>query len=259
MPGISIGRIVGIPLGVISLLLLATHAFNVQYTAVFHELLTWLENEVGPYFEPFEKLLKQIVAGVGIDLHLQRHWRYAFVLIWLLVGSIAKTLGRNGGWIPWLALNCGAALISLVAGAAAGSVPLDRSAVFAWPFAVVTFSLAIVEIMVWRSRLSAAFGILLTASLVGLGFYDTAPNKDDVLSWFGVVTDVPSHGLLDLLVLVGGLGVIGLIISAWYALFSERRSEAGFWRRLDSDVGSVGIDVLSTLGIALFTGYILAA
>jgi hypothetical protein len=187
-----------------------------------------------------EAAIRKALAPFGIDFHPAPYWHHAFVLLWLLNGSMARNLSGGVGWGDFLFMIIWGGLTALVAGAATGTVPLNTVAMMWWPFAgFAAFMAGLVAWVAVHDR-SYSWQLLVfpagAASFAYLGFVSNQP----LTSAFGPA--VPSPGLL---ILAGFVGVMGLI-SFLVGLFVI----AHFDDTIDNDLTSMGLDIVGAFGLA---------
>lgn len=137
----TVGRLLAISLGIASATLMAQKAFGFSFNQDFLNWLKLVENFVGALVLPFEFIVVTPVVNWlhehGYVFELYPHWKYAFVLIWLFVASdMRNSPSQKVGGVVYVASRwANAALVALLGGSLAGTVPLDHPAVLWWPVA----------------------------------------------------------------------------------------------------------------------------
>lgn len=149
-------RIVGIVLGILAAVSLAHSGLGIRFREDFLPYLDLIEEWVGGIVQPFEWLIvRPLVHWLheqGLDFELHDHWRNVFVLLWLFNASYSGAFAplprvRFDGIVEirWRTFAFAglswtlAALVALIGGTLAGTVPLGQDQVFWWP--IVTFFL----------------------------------------------------------------------------------------------------------------------
>ena len=256
----TIARIVGIPLGVITLLLLAQHALGVQYKDAFQGMLDHLAEAYQWILSPLENYVvvpfMDWLRSFGWHIpQLEKHWRYAFTLLWLLFRTVTQFFGQGSNWLSWSGWVLLGGVAALVGGIATGTVMLSSTALFAWPLALVFLVITILS-WNWGPASWSKWRVLPFALPVPLLFYVGYDLADKPLpldpSW-GV--DAPSPGLVyvAMFALVGGLIFITVVLME-IGVKSRRDQRTYFYSRYFGP----GVDILGTLGLALAIGYYMA-
>lgn len=252
MSGWTILRICGIILGTAALLRLATVGLGIEYKLYFQQFLEQLKGiiDLGFLVDPIEKFIVHPsldwLRSLGLTIPpLQEHWRSAFVLLWLLHGSIARN-SRGDGLVYFLFAIIWGGLTALAAGAMTGTVQLNSVAMIAWPLA--GFVACMAGHFVWGvlHRDRPWLPLLFAAGAVAVAIGGHVATKQ----WPSLF-DVPSPGLL---VLAGVVGAVGLLFCLMGLYAASRRRWA-----LDNSFNSIGLDILGVMGLALALGYIMAA
>src|SRR5262249_41806203 len=92
---------------------------------------------VGGVVEPLRWLIDKALAGLrhlGLNLSLYSHWRYVFILDWLLLGACSRAFAPKLSGRGVLALGW-AGVCALIFAVIAGSKPLESAYVGVTPFA----------------------------------------------------------------------------------------------------------------------------
>jgi hypothetical protein len=246
MQGFPILRVAGILLGGISLVLLSRPAFGIQFAAAFEAILDVLGDSLSRFFAPLEYWVVvpviEWLRSFNLKIpHPAPYWHHAFVLLWLLHGSMARNWSRGKGWGNFLFLIIWGGLTALVAGTMTGTVPLNSRAIFAWPLAGFVAFLAgdaarnaVLSRGPWWQPLTFAAAAALFAYQ---GFDATKP----MTAIFGL--DGPSPGLLVLAVFVGVGGLV-------FLLFGLNDAASGR-APIDNPVTSIGLDIIGSFGVAI--------
>lgn len=247
-------RVLGIVLAAVHIVLLSMTAFGFEYSVPFEDFITWLGDRIASalQLDAIEAMIRDLLAGFAIVLpELGKHWHHVFVLMWLLMGSMARM------WIDFdaveaplfsrawfrkaayaLAVLALAAVCALGTAVACGTVPLNSTGVAGWPLvgfwlylAVLHYSAAYMYLPRWFwvvTSLSVAAAIAMGAIAMPMP------------SLFGI--DSPSPALLFVVGSVGwtgvGWGFLGLF---WGSTWRER---------LSNPRTAFGVDVLGAYGIA---------
>lgn len=245
MPTKLLWRLPGVLLAAISLVMLMTPAFGIQFKPWFVEFLKELEDwEVTLFFQFITPHVEAVIdyLNTTFDWHLKvaDWWHHAFVLLWLLHGSWARNLSRGQGWGYLLCLLIWGGVTALVAGVATGTAPLNSAALLLWPFAgfaaFATGNLSWEAVRVRAPRSPPLMYAALATLLAYLGYAFTEP-------WTSLFeTVVPSPGLLDL---AGIIGITGLGFILIGLLRTERDSA-----HIDNELTSLGFEIIGAFGLA---------
>jgi hypothetical protein len=256
----AIIRLAAIALGILSATIMAQRGFEIRFNEYFLGFLDRVGDLVGIPLTPVEVFLVRpalrLLHALGLKIELHDHWKYAFILVWLLLRSLARVVASwqfefrvdtvfNFTWGGFCAL---------LAGVLAGTVPFSDPGVFWWPFA---FSFLFVAGLVSRydtltgherKTQLGALGVFRLLLFVFIGILALlAARVNPLKSPFFEATRAPS--LAYLATFIGFLGALALMIGA------VRRDGEGdtWWQKwLGSTGGRMGLDVLAVLGGAAF-------
>jgi hypothetical protein len=244
MNGFPILRVAGILLGGISLVLLSRPAFGIQFADAFEAILDVLSDGLSRFFAPLEYWVVvpviEWLRSFNLNIpHPAPYWHHAFVLLWLLHGSIARNLPRGQGWGYFLFLIIWGGVTALVAGAMTGTVPLNSRAMFIWPGAGgMAFVGGLFAWYAVRGR-SSWWQPLGSAAAAAFLAYRGYAATEPLPSFFGLA--VPSPGLL---LLAGAVGLMGLTFFLLGLYFAARG-------RAHNPFNSMGLDIVGAFGIAI--------
>jgi len=253
-------RVVGVTLGILTLLKLATIGFGIEYKQFFQAFLDRLRDfiDLSPLLDPIEEYalrpLFNWLRGIGWSIpELANHWRYVFTLNSLLMLAMARRFSGNmfSAAVVW------AFVCALVSAAATGTMPLSSRAVFYWPILSVLAFMALPEAVRRRpGPWALLFGLLFAAYLFLVGYMATVPVK----SVFGLA--VPSPTLFLLAITVAFFGAIALLMGLVLlpilsASIGDIPGAPPRVSPLDNAVTAMGLDVLGVMGGALTIGYLM--
>ena len=234
MSGWVLVRLMGIALGIVTLLGFASGYLGVEFKPYFKNVLDWLEKHLVDFIVRPEEVewaldyMRQHFAWVPKP---DAHWKPIYTLSALFMLSMARH-GRLWYLVP-IALAC-----SLVPAVFAGTMPVGSVAVVFWPLAGFIAFVAILGVLQgnWRAALlSAAFAAALAAA--------------------GYFIGNTGEGTIALVVLAALVGAMGLGFLVLTLLFTE----GTLWQRLQYPFAAIGLDITATLGLALAIGYLVAA
>jgi hypothetical protein len=236
MNGWLLLRLLGISVGIITLLGFATDYMHVEFKPYFQTVLESLQGLVDTIIaaEQIEWMLDYLRSSVPWVPDPAKHWRPIFTLTALLLLSVARQM-------PWEVIPI-AFFCTLIPAVYAGTVPMGSPAVSIWPVAGLGAFLGIVASLLGNVRdaqiFLAACGLnaLLGCAVVVLGY--TAP--DDTTPFIGLAS------------LVGITGVAA-IVAGW------SDANGTLWQRLTYPGTLFGLDVTGTFGGAITLAYLFAA
>lgn len=235
----ALARIVGIAVGVATLLRLASIGFNVEYNDLFKAFQDRMAAffELGGIIDFIEEWIVHPTLHFLRDLNLpipplQDHWRQVFALTWLLLAAVARNYpGNIVGQLLW------AAVCALVTAVAVGTQPFNSTAVLWWPSAGVIFFMAGLLPPTARRDGRRTWLIIPGAALSAAPFFDIAP----ITKVLGYPVENPA--LLGLVIVVGGTGLLFAAL--------------GFLRGRSVPATAMGLDILWVMGLALGIGYLM--
>jgi hypothetical protein len=143
-------RALGILSGILSLTLLAWKGLHFSFGPFLQSVLVTsagLASNLSALVEPaIDRQLVGLSPSASWVPNLYPHWKYAFILMWLLFGTLARTAWWEGNKVTSVFLTLWGGLVAFVAGALAGTVALEDStsnmAMAFWPIVgVVVFYL----------------------------------------------------------------------------------------------------------------------
>jgi hypothetical protein len=213
----TIFRLLAIALGIMSAVLIARDGFNIPLNeyldavvALYDDTLTQIAYAV---FDPaIRAVFEALRESFAIDLELLPHWKHAFVLLWLFLGSWSRALTASS--IPHLDITLAGAF-ALLGGVAAGTVSPSGFAFFLMPVLSTTAFFIIVVALARRdfdadTTTRAPYRDLSRGFVSALGVVPVI-----VFTIAAVATSVgfywassPSPGLLSLLTFVVLLSVL---------------------------------------------------
>lgn len=251
-------RIISIVVGAVSTLQLVRSGFGFSLTDILNNALNQLEASLAFLVGPLEFWVRtalQLLRWLIGDVDLQSHWKYAFVLLWLFLGNFAFATAKwsdaplHASFRYVLAFVC-----ALLAGIAAGAVPLQHPSVLLWPAAAFFLFLGLNRLAEVfggsrRAALSYLWVVLLLAAAAGISWLAA---QLDVLADFG--TEVTgSFGLLALLVTTATLAA-----ALWLFGLPGAGGAEGSWcaRRRNNPGRNMGLTILAILGLAAFVAAI---
>lgn len=139
----KVASIVGLTLGVLSVLYLAKMGLNLGFHAPLARMLDYYRSTVEFFLGPAELLLKYILScvsnWVGIDLHLYPHWKYTFLPMWLYFGLDARVYWHRKQRVSAAITILWGGLVALATSFAAGTILLDDSNILFLIFPVTGF------------------------------------------------------------------------------------------------------------------------
>jgi hypothetical protein len=231
-------RLVGIAIGIITLLSFASGYLHFNFIPYFADVLAWLQLLVDTIIraEDIEWALDQLRQSYPWVPNPDEHWRPIYTLTALLLLSIARSINKVV-ISPFLILPT-AVVSALVPAIFAGTLPLGSPAVILWPLAGLALFYSFLAFLGGGLR-SSRNAILGAAILAALGIL------------VGPVIDVDVIGMVALAVSVGLIGFALLAI----ALLDNNP----FWVLKKDPFALAGTDILGTLGGALALGYLFAA
>jgi hypothetical protein len=208
-------KVVVIMLGVASATMLAWKGLGLQpvFPDFFLRVEQMMSLAVGPIEEFVVRPALARLRAVGADLELQPHWKHVFVLMWLVEGSLSRSIvavsspGRVTFFFAWLGF------CSLLTAVLAGTVsPTDPRAVL-WIVAGLTFSLS--GIALWdgvfhrpsSTYRSGALKLALSAILVVVAATGTLGLDYNFLSGFHIGYLAGFVGLFGVALLLAGLSL----------------------------------------------------
>jgi hypothetical protein len=232
MNGWLLLRLLGISVGIITLLGFATDYLHVNFDPYVESVLKVLQEIAGlivaaPLWEMVLDWLRQHFAWVPTP---EAHWKPLYTLSALL-------LLANWRFFPLyvipLALVC-----SLIPAVFAGTMPVGSGAVVAWPLAGFFAFVTILALLngKWRDALILA---ACAAALVAAGhFFNT--------------TGEGTYALVGLAAAVAAFALVALNVGLTEA-------EGTLGQRLQAPPSVLGLNILAALGGALAFGYLFAA
>lgn len=249
-------RSTGVVLGAVSLMLLSVPALGLQFSGVFQSVIDDLASAFDRIFRPLEVLLIQPVIDwlFFVDLHLQKHWHYVFVLLWLFNGTYARNIPKHHSWQLRAILIFWSGFTALIAAASTGVMPLDSWAVLCWPLGGIVAFLAGVnvsgywalpqresETMLYVAGPRTLMGFATVALLAYVGSNEPMTAPFDL--------EVPSYGLLLLALAVALFGLVTLLLALVIVprLVGEQPLPLG-----TDPLSGMGLDILATFGFAIF-------
>jgi hypothetical protein len=253
----TILRLAAIALGIVSATIMAQRGFEISFDEDFLGFLDWVGGIVSVPLAPLGALIVRLLHSLGVEIELQEHWKYAFVLMWLLFGSFARA--NAAAELPGLAafVFVWGGFCALLSGVLAGTVPLSDPGVFWWPLACL--GLFTVGPPAWVATIDRTqggawlgdFRISLASLLWPMGVFILLPTVA-VLMLFSFFETTTAQGLASLTAWIGLMGLFFLIAGAF-----DRKGEGDTWwqKWLGSPVTRIGLDVLAVLGGAAFLTY----
>lgn len=245
---VNIARLAFVPFGVLSAVALARQGFDLQLNAFFSELINAYDGTMQAVarlvFEPVIKAaFDQLRAWFGVDLKLLPHWKYVFILWWLVFGAIARAVAQAKGQRAAVGYYAWGGTCAFAAGVVAGVSPLTSLGMFLCMSGLFFFMAGIYVFDAWKrwpglEQFARGFvWVLFSAMIVGaLGAIFYHPNGNA----FGLQATVTAIGLVALFALW----------SAVAAVRAETNANAGrVWARISVDpVATASLDVLTVLG-----------
>jgi hypothetical protein len=236
-------RLTGIALGIITLLGFASGYLGVEFKPYFKNVLDWLEKHLVDFIVRPEEIewaldyLRQHFAWVPKP---EPQWKYLYTLTALVLMSMARTLIGSGVQDRWLKFPI-ALVCSLVPAVFAGTMPIGSLATATWP--VLGMSVG-VSLFVTLRPVSGWQATIVIANIA------LAAVSAPVL-YFG------ARGENALMLVVPALfvGFVGFAMLVAILLISK----GTLWQRLQRPTAITGLEILGTLGGALFLGYLFAA
>jgi hypothetical protein len=245
---LNAARLLLLPIAILSVVVLARDGFRIPLNVYFDRLLDVYDDTFGTVAVLIEPAIKAVLSIVGqwvqIKLILLPHWKYVFVLWWLVFGTIARTIVAHGArtnatvWYAW------GALCALLGGVVAGLAPLSSvgfllssSGLFLYMCGVNMYA-AIQDGLTVRNGVMAIVGALILA--IG------------VSSPAGIFYDPRAEGFgLKVLLTTIALFAVGIAMVAIGPARYRAASTGSFWREYLSDHEVTGaLDVLTVLGSA---------
>jgi hypothetical protein len=258
----TILRLAAIALGIVSATIIAQRGFEIRFNEDILRFFEMVGEITGLIVTPFELILirpaLRLLATWGYQIELQEHWKYAFILLWLFTGSLARATAsaRHPGWAAFAWIWGG--FCALLAGVLAGTVPLSDPGVLFRPFAC--FFLFFVGASAWRATFYrregetwlGAVGLFGALGLLATGIFSILLAAGIIPSGFLRSGAISAPGLATLTAFIGILGLLYLILGA----FRPGRDGDTWWQRwLGSRPARIGLDVLAVLGGAAFLTY----
>jgi hypothetical protein len=188
--------------GVMSIVKLGTHAYQVGLVPVLQLLVDYYEAFAHLLASDFEAPIRDAVRALGLDVPLYPHWKHVFVLTGLYASrDAASTLALGWRGLGLLFLIYGL-VVSLIASTAAGMLPLSQSDYEA-NFLIAALPLA--GILIYEIGSDAAMATWRRAHEAGLV---RAPTP----SWWGYfgpkLLDSMLLASIGVIVLVAGLAML---------------------------------------------------
>lgn len=254
----TILRLAAIALGIVSATIMAQRGFEIRFNEDFLTFFNSVGEIVGVIVTPIEIVLRHVLAwfsSLGVEIELQDHWRYAFILMWLFLGAWARAQTVFAAFTFIWGGFC-----SLLAGVLAGSVPLSNPGVFWWPFACYLLFLSGGSVWIatayrnqntnynWLEVFWGVFGRRFFFSVVLAVIANVA-----IFLLFPLLRETSAPYLATLAVFVGLAGLINLVEGA----FRRAREGNTWWQQwLGSPNARMGLDMLSVLGGAAVITYL---
>lgn len=249
---LNAGRILLLPLAILSVIVLARDGFRIPLNLYFERVLDIYDDMFRTIAVLiFEPAIRTVLAAVGqwleIKLILLPHWKYVFVLWWLVFGAIARAVQvrrplRMGAWYAW------GGLCALLGGVVAGLTPLSSSGFLLCSSALFFYLCGVFVYTALQESLTLRTGgwAIASALVITIG----------VSSFSGIFYD-PRGGSFGLKVLLTTIAVFaaGIMISAIGPARHRAASTGSFWREYLGDRElTVALDVLAVLaGAATIT------
>lgn len=245
-------RLLTIALGIMSATIMARDGLGFQLVPFLDAVISAFDNAFKEIaLRTFEPIIQAVFALLrdwfDWRLELHPHWKYAFVLLWLLFGSSARAwYSRQASPFRTLGRWTTAAVLSLLAGAFAGSAPLADPAVFWWSVAWFLLFLCALASMnptfryVSQTLPLLSFGVIFFAvgALVALKFIPVT------IPFFQTSA---SPGLATLAAGVAAFAALFILLGARFAL--ERDNGNSFLREWHDAIPTrIGLDTLYVLG-----------
>lgn len=242
MPTKLLWKLPGVILAALSLVLLSIPALGLQFSVTFMDMLRYAGDLISGVLQLnlIEAAIRKALAPFAIDFHPAPYWHHAFVLLWLLHGSMARAFLTISVSSRTLLLFIWAGITALVAGALSGMVPLNSIATVSWPLAgLCAFMFGMFTSMSDGSKdtyFGAAFCVFGVLSLTAFGYMIEEPMPQ---VW-GLA--VPSPGLLLVAGMVAFIGVFGCLVGLYFAASEGVAFDDGFI--------SMGLDIVGAFGFA---------
>ncbi len=249
----NIFRLLAIVVGALSALQLIRSGLGFSLSEFLNALLNRFEVILSVVLEKVEPFIRDLLTAlrrwIG-DLDLQRHWKHAFILLWLFLGAYART---TTDWsahpVRTVFQYAVAFLCAAAAGIAAGTVPLQHPSLFLWP--VVGFFAFLLATRAWDAVFvhgtMRAFGLLglAHAAIVVAAVWLAA--QMSITAEIGIEV-VPNAGLLALTAVV----ILLAVMLVAFGLPGRDGHGATWWKRRQGNPGrSMGLDILAVIGLAV--------
>lgn len=244
----NLARLVFVPFGVLAAVALARQGFGLRLNAFFGELIDAYDGTIQAIarllFEPVIKVaLNQLRAWFTLDLQLLPHWKYVFILWWLVFGAIARAVAQVKGQRAAAGYYVWGGVCAFAAGVVAGVAPLPSLGVILCMSGLFFFLIGLQVLDAWTAwpgpkefvngMIGAAF-LTMGATALGGIFYDPRA------STYGLQATATAVGLVALFALYRSYGIAQ----------SKAAEEGGnIWARLSVDPrATASLDVLTVLG-----------
>lgn len=259
----AIIRIAAILLGIMSALALARDGLGLRLFPFVDAIVTTYGLLLDDLFLDmvlaiFEPALNLVKVWLDWNWSLHPHWKHAFVLLWLLFSSAARTSDGLGNRFWWVWGGVCALLTSVLAGTA----PLSDPLVFYWPLAGFLLFASVRNTdenigTLYRKRLPippfagvAKFLAAITLFLLLILLLTLIPIGLPPIPFFA---NSPSPGLATLTAFAAMVGM-ACVIAALIMLRGEGSTFLQKW--LGDPNARLGLDILSVLGGAAAIVYL---
>lgn len=245
-------RVIGIAVGVASLLRLATLTGVVEFQPWFQSWMDWLREfvELGFLVDVVEKLIVQPalegIRSTGLQLpNLQPHWQPIFVLSWLLAGAAIKSEPAPASGSTAFAFFVGF-VCALLGAIGAGLSPPGSLAVLVWWLFGMGLLGGIDNVIAGKAKFWNTAGELATIAIGAIMFASISAN----------LTTSPDAEVWKPLWIVVVAAFVAFI--GFTGLWGGLTSPGSIRQRLRSPDVDAGLTILGTMGGALGVALVMA-
>jgi hypothetical protein len=241
----TILRLLAIALGIVSAAIMAQRGFQISIHQDFATFFNAVDVLFGGFFEPLNFVVGRVLEwlrSLGWQIpQLQPDWKYVFILLWLIFGSVARgqAAGRTASWRVRIFVWSWGGICAAIGGILSGvTSDIATGAAFAYSLWCVGYLVWNLNIIGLRWELWKSFGVtglFCLAATIYLLFFRPDMSRMWVAS---------GMGLAPVAIFAAGAGLLWLLMGPF-----DRR-----W--LSSWNGRAGVDILSVLGGAAFVTFL---
>ncbi len=256
---LNLARLMLLPLAVLSVVMLARDGFRIPMSTYFDQLLDAYDGALQAVaIFVFEPLIKAALSWAAwwlqIEIELFSHWKYVFVLWWLVFGAIARVIASSdasratmAAWYAW------GGLCALAGGVTAGIAPLSSLG------ALLCLSGLFFYVVGINLYFAGKEGLSITSAFLVVGW---SLISSFAIGGFAATIFDPrgtGYGLKVLVTTIAGFAGL-LLFSTAQNVSAKTATRRQFWHDFLRNREATGcLDVLTALGSAAIIVYLFRA